>query len=119
MCTKIVSTREKGRDDVPLTIMSEKRSVTNEKRVLYRKANKTEKGRIIDELISLCGYNRSYAARLLRQPVKTRAEQRVIKTFHKTKRTKTKVWSGVSGSVKEDLADNGTWLPVKSPDCNE
>jgi hypothetical protein len=46
--------------------MSEKRSVAKVMAGRYRKATKKEKGRLLDELVALTGYNRWYAVRLLR-----------------------------------------------------
>ena len=46
--------------------MAERRSITREMARRYAKASKGERGRMLDELCALVGYNRSYAARLLR-----------------------------------------------------
>ena len=46
--------------------MAEKRSITREMAKRYGRASKSERGRMLDELCALAGYNRSYAARLLR-----------------------------------------------------
>ncbi|MGV8082889.1 MAG: transposase family protein [Coriobacteriia bacterium] len=46
--------------------MSEKKSVTREMRRRYKKASKSERGRMLDELTALTGWTRSYAARALR-----------------------------------------------------
>jgi len=46
--------------------MAEKRSITREMGRRYAKASKGERGLMLDELCALAGYNRSYAARLLR-----------------------------------------------------
>ena len=46
--------------------MAEKRSITREMARRYAKASKIERGRMLDELCALAGYNRSYAARRLR-----------------------------------------------------
>lgn len=47
--------------------MTEKQAVTKQLAKDYRQATKKEKGRILDTLIELAGYNRFYAARVLRQ----------------------------------------------------
>jgi hypothetical protein len=47
--------------------MREKQAVTREMVTEYTKATKKEKGRILDSFTELTGYNRSYAARVLRQ----------------------------------------------------
>ncbi len=49
-----------------LDIMTRKR-ITQEVSKRYRKASKKEKGRILDEFCALSGYNRSYAAGVLRK----------------------------------------------------
>jgi len=50
--------------------MKEKQAVTKQLAVEYKRAGKKVKGRILDTVIELTGYNRSYAARVLRQRVK-------------------------------------------------
>lgn len=47
--------------------MKEKQAVTRELAQGYRRAKKEEKGRILNSLVELTQYNRSYAARILRQ----------------------------------------------------
>ena len=47
--------------------MREKQAVTRQLAVEYKQATKKQKGRILDTLTELSGYNRSYAARVLRQ----------------------------------------------------
>ena len=47
--------------------MRQKQAVTREKAKKYTGASKKEKGKILDDLIELTGYNRSYAARVLRR----------------------------------------------------
>ena len=47
--------------------MKEKQAVTRQMALEYKRATKTQKGKILDTLIRLTGYNRSYAARVLRQ----------------------------------------------------
>jgi len=46
--------------------MEERKSVTAVVAVRYRKARKKDKGPILDEFSQLTGYNRSYAALVLR-----------------------------------------------------
>ena len=46
--------------------MQERRVVTKEYAARYRKAGKKEKGRMLGEFVASTGYNRVYAARLLR-----------------------------------------------------
>lgn len=50
--------------------MKEKQAVTRQLAVEYKRATKKQKGDILDTLIELSGYNRSYAARVLRQRAK-------------------------------------------------
>jgi len=50
--------------------MREKQAVTKQLALSYRKASKREKGETLDWLVELTGYNRSYAARVLRQRAK-------------------------------------------------
>ena len=50
--------------------MREKQAVTRQMATEYAKATKKQKGRILDSLTELTGYNRSYAARVLRQRAK-------------------------------------------------
>lgn len=47
--------------------MKTRRAVTKEVAKRYRRASKKDKGRILDEFCATFGYNRSYAARLLRK----------------------------------------------------
>ena len=47
--------------------MKQKQAVTRELAVEYRRATKKRKGEILDSLVRLTAYNRSYAARVLRQ----------------------------------------------------
>jgi len=47
--------------------MKEKQAITRQMALEYKRATKTQKGKILDTLIRLTGYNRSYAARVLGQ----------------------------------------------------
>ncbi len=47
--------------------MHERQAITREMAKRYKRAAKHERGLMLDELCALTGYNRSYAARLLRQ----------------------------------------------------
>ena len=64
-----------------LDLMTRKR-ITQEVAKRYRKASKKEKGRMLDEFCALTGYNRSYAAWVLRKgpPVKERAGKAPVRT---------------------------------------
>ncbi|MFO7928152.1 MAG: hypothetical protein R6U35_00635 [Candidatus Humimicrobiaceae bacterium] len=46
--------------------MKHKKAITTETHKKYRKATKKEKSKILDEFINFTGYNRTYAARMLR-----------------------------------------------------
>lgn len=50
--------------------MREKQAVTKQLALSYRRAGKEKRGEILDWLVELTGYNRSYAARVLRQRAK-------------------------------------------------
>ncbi len=52
--------------------MKEKQAATKQLALDYKRAGKKEKGEILDTVIELTGYNRSYAARVLRERVKPR-----------------------------------------------
>jgi len=54
--------------------MKEKQAVTKQLALSYKRAGKKEKGEMLDTLIELTGYNRSYASRVLRQ----RARPKVV-----------------------------------------
>jgi len=47
--------------------MAERRAITKEMATRYARATKKQRGLMLDELCALTGYNRSYAARLLRE----------------------------------------------------
>jgi len=76
---------------MPLT-MKEKQAVTKQLALDYKRAGKKEKGKILDTVIELKGYNRSYTSRVLRE----RAKPRVL---GKGRRGKVRItlWSRMSG----------------------
>jgi hypothetical protein len=47
--------------------MKEKQAVTRELALEYKRTTKKRKGELLDSLVGLTEYNRSYAARVLRQ----------------------------------------------------
>ena len=51
--------------------MKEKQAVTRQMAEEYKRSTKKSKGEILDTLIELTGYNRSYAARVLRRRART------------------------------------------------
>jgi hypothetical protein len=60
---------------MPLS-MAEKKAITREMRRRYKKASKSERGRMLDELVALTGWTRSYASRALRrEPKKKRGPE--------------------------------------------
>jgi hypothetical protein len=46
--------------------MRTRKTVVKEAAKRYRRARKKDKGRLLDEFVALTGYNRCYAARVLR-----------------------------------------------------
>jgi len=59
--------------------MKQKQAVTKQLALSYNRARKKQKGEILDTLIALTGYNRSYAGNVLRQ----RARHRVVGRLRK------------------------------------
>lgn len=76
--------------------MGQKKAITRELRDRYQKARKKEKIMILDEFTQLTGYNRSYAARVLRRKkllgYLTINDQRVKYTIASQKRKKKKYY---------------------------
>lgn len=57
--------------------MKERKAVTKELAVRYRRATKSEKGRLLDEFTgAITGYHRGHAARALRRALKPKAAKR-------------------------------------------
>ncbi|MDO9556312.1 MAG: transposase, partial [Coriobacteriia bacterium] len=52
--------------------MAEKKAITREMRRRYHKASKAGKATMLDELVALTGWCRSYASRVLRHEPKKR-----------------------------------------------
>jgi len=52
--------------------MTQRKAVTRELAMKYMAVGKREKGKILDDLIDLTGYNRSYASRVLRKTARTK-----------------------------------------------
>ncbi len=83
--------------------MKEKQSVTRQLAIEYKRATKKQKGSILDTLTELAGYNRSYAARVLRQRAKvvvlgrgvTRGVKVTLVEDERTKRKKKRKRAGV------------------------
>ena len=79
--------------------MSERRLLVKVEAERYRKARKKEKGRILDDLIAMSGYNRWYAVGLLRGQGKTiqvgRRLRLVGELGRSTKRRRPRIYDGV------------------------
>jgi len=99
--------------------MTEKQAVTKQLALEYRRATKKEKGKILDSVIQLTQYNRSYAARVLRQRARATVlgrgtaggvrvtlveDERTKRRKQSTNRSK-EVRAGGSCPVAEDLGD--------------
>jgi hypothetical protein len=56
--------------------MAERQAITREMAKRYGRASKKQRGLMLDELCALAGYNRSYAARLLREQARGAAPRR-------------------------------------------
>ncbi|MDO8595055.1 MAG: hypothetical protein Q7R45_00365 [Sulfuricaulis sp.] len=84
--------------DVRLT-MSEIRLLVKVEAERYRKARKKEKGRILDDLIALSGYNRWYAVGLLRgqgKAIKVGRRLRLVGDLGRsTQRRRPRIYDGV------------------------
>jgi len=75
--------------------MKQKQAVTKQLALSYKRARKKQKGKILDTVIELTGYNRSYASRVLRERAKPRVVGRLRKggvriTLVEDERTKRK-----------------------------
>lgn len=76
---------------MPLT-MKEKQAVTKQLALEYKRAGKKAMGKILDTVIQLTRYNRSYAARVLREWAKPKV------LSQRTKRARLRSpWSRMSG----------------------
>ena len=77
--------------------MRQKQALTSAIKKRYQKAGKLEKGTILDEFVASCGYNRSYARRILGG----------LYTPKKDKRTKHKI-------VRKRIYDGEVFYPLKT-----
>jgi hypothetical protein len=91
--------------------MRERQAITKEMAQRYRRASKRERGRMLDELCALTGYNRSYAARLLRAKARGRPAPRKQKRRGRGPlygpellAPLTKVWATLGGICGKRLA---------------
>lgn len=79
-------------------MMSERRAVIKAWSSQYKKADKKAKGRILDELVALTGYNRCYAVNLLRwdgKVIRTGRRVRLVGDLRKkAKRTRHRLYDG-------------------------
>lgn len=101
-----------GNVEVPLTLR-ERQSVVKELARAYHRTSKKEKGRILDQLSQLTGFNRSYAARALRaagKPVHKRKRKPMKKAGRKPVYgpdvvwALTRVWAILDGICGKRLA---------------
>ena len=79
---------------MPLT-MKEKQAVTKQLALAYKRAGKKAKGKILDTVLQLTGYNRSYVARVRRERAKPKVvgkgrKDKVAITLVEDERTKRK-----------------------------
>jgi hypothetical protein len=92
---------------MPLS-MTEKSAITREMRRRYKKASKTDKVRMLDELVALTGWTRSYAARALRREPKKREgpEARGRKRIYTAEMMLPlrKVWAGLDFACGKRMA---------------
>jgi hypothetical protein len=91
--------------------IAERQAITKEMAQRYRRASKRERGRMLDELCALTGYNRSYAARLLRAKARGRPPRRKQKRRGRgplygpeLMAPLTKVWATLGGICGKRLA---------------
>ncbi|WP_324669519.1 integrase catalytic domain-containing protein [Geochorda subterranea] len=105
--------KPKEAQEVPLSL-PERRAVVRELAERYRKARKKEKAQILSQLQQLCGYNRSYAARALRQASRPGSRRVARVRVHRTgrppvytrevKEALVKVWAILSFPAGKRLA---------------
>jgi len=90
--------------------MAERQAITREMAKRYAKAPKKQRGLMLDELCALSGYNRSYAARLLRAkargspPVRRRRRGRRPTYDRQLLAPLTKVWAVLGGICGKRVA---------------
>jgi hypothetical protein len=85
----------------------------------YKKANKSEKNKILDEFCKICGYNRKYAIRLLNEKLPPKCDWEKKKRGPKSKynhpdiiKILTKIWSSTNLPCSKRLkAILPLWLP--------
>ncbi len=101
----------KGVLDMPLTLR-ERQAVLREFALRYRRARKREKSALLDEAARLLGYNRAYAARALRQALRSRPKSRLLQPHRgrpptygmPVKRVLVRVWAIMSFASGKRLA---------------
>lgn len=99
-----------NKEDGPVALtMAERQAISKEMARRYAKASKKQRGVMLDELCALTGYNRSYAARLLRaraRPGPRRAGRRGRKALYGRELLKPlrKVWATLGGLCGKRLA---------------
>ena len=90
--------------------MRERQAITKEMARRYKRAGKKERGLMLDELCALAGYNRSYAARLLRERTRAAPPRRARRRGRKPAygpellAPLAKVWATLGGICGKRLA---------------
>jgi len=90
--------------------MRERQAITKEMARRYKRAGKRQRGLMLDELCALAGYNRSYAARLLRRrargspPSRKRRRGRRATYGRELLEPLSKVWATMGGICGKRLA---------------
>lgn len=98
--------------------MATRKAITKEMAQRYAPARKGERSRMLDELCALTGYNRSYAARLLRTCARAAARRRPqprrrTRTYGpETREPLRRCWAVAGGICGKRLAP---FLPEKNP----
>ncbi|KKS79253.1 MAG: hypothetical protein UV54_C0038G0010 [Candidatus Beckwithbacteria bacterium GW2011_GWA2_43_10] len=105
--------------------MSQRQAVTKELKLIYQKAGKKEKGKIIDQLAELTGYHRHYAAFKLNRPWVKRKRRRLPVSFrprvydHEVFESLRRVWVIYDGICSKRLIPTLPEAVRKLEECGE